>query len=79
MGETENGGLNLDFDARLRLEFRGAKVATNAGSPAVKEMGEVLGHTGMAGVMIRDRRTGRNVRHEMKGLLRRSVYAISAG
>ena len=79
MGETESGGLKLDFDSRLRLEFRGAKVTTDAGLLAVRELDEVLGLTEMAGVMIRDKRTGRNIRHDLTGLLRQSVYARLAG
>jgi hypothetical protein len=78
-GEAENGGLKLHFDARLRLEFRGAKVTTDAGLLAVRELDEALGLTEMAGVMIKDRRTGRNIRHQMTGLLRQSVYARLAG
>ena len=81
-GEAENGGLKLDFDACLRLEFRGAKVTTDAGLLAVRELDEALGLTGMAGAMIRDGRTGKNIRHEMAGLLRQSVSfdkAVKAG
>jgi hypothetical protein len=79
MGEAENVGLKLDFDSRLRLEFRGAKVTTDAGLLAVRELDDVLGLTEMAGVMIQDGRTGRNVRHELTGLLRQSVCARLAG
>ncbi|MDY6795778.1 MAG: transposase, partial [Actinomycetota bacterium] len=78
-GEAENGGLRLDFDARLRLEFRGARVTTDAGLLAVRELDGVLGLTEMAGVMIQDKRTGRNIRHDLAGLLRQSVYARLAG
>jgi hypothetical protein len=78
-GEAENGGLKLDFDARLRLEFMGAKVTTVAGLLAVRELDEALGLTGMAGVMIQEERTGRNIRHDLAGLLRQSVYAGLAG
>jgi hypothetical protein len=74
MGEAENGGLRLDFDARLRLEFRGAKVTTDAGLLAMRELDGVLGLTEMAGVMIQEGRTGRNIRHDLTGLLRQSVY-----
>ena len=79
MGEGENERLRLDFDSNLRLEFRGAKVTTDAGLLAVRELDEALGLTDMAGVMIRDGRTGKNIRHQMTGLLRQSVYARLAG
>lgn len=78
-GEAENGGLRLGFDAHLRLEFRGAKVTTDAGLLAVREMDGVLGLTDMAGAMIKEKRTGRNIRHQMTGLLQQSVYARLAG
>ncbi|RJP34020.1 MAG: IS1380 family transposase [Actinobacteria bacterium] len=79
MGEGENGYLKLDFDGHLRLEFRGAKVTTDAGLLAVRELDEALGLTEMAAVMIEDARTGRNIRHQMTDLLRQSVCARLAG
>ena len=78
-GEAKNGALKLQFDRHLRLEFRGAKVTTDAGLLAVRELDGTLGLTEMAGVMIRDNRMGRNVQHEITGLLRQSVYARLAG
>jgi hypothetical protein len=78
-GEAKNGGMKLHFDGHLRLEFRGAKVTTDAGLLAVRELDDTLGLTEKAGVMIRDMRTGRNVQHELAGLLRQSVYARLAG
>jgi len=79
MGESENGALKLQFDRRLRLEFRGAKVTTDAGLLAVRELDEALLLTEMAGETIQDNRAGRNVQHEIAGLLRQSVYARLAG
>jgi len=78
-GEAENGGLRLDFDGHLRLEFRGAKVTTDAGLLAVRELDEALGLTEIAAAMIQEGRTGRNTRHDLTGLLRQSVYARLAG
>jgi hypothetical protein len=79
MGEAKNGAWKLQFDGHLRLEFRGAKVTTDAGLLAVRELDEALKLTEMAGEMIQDNRTGKNVRHELAGLLRQSVYARLAG
>ena len=79
MGESENIALKLQFDRHLRLEFRGAKVTTDAGLLAVRELDEALLLTEMAGEMIADNRAGRNVQHELTGLLRQSVYARLAG
>jgi len=78
-GEAENGGLKLHFDGQLGLELRGARVTTDAGLLAVRELDEALGLTEMAGAMIRDGRTGRNIRHDLTGLLRQSVYTRLAG
>jgi hypothetical protein len=78
-GEAKDGGMKLHFDGHLRLEFRGAKVTTDAGLLAVRELDDTLGLTEKAGEMIRDMRTGRNVQHELAGLLRQSVYARLAG
>ena len=79
MGESQKGSLKLIFDGHIRLEFRGAKVTSDAGLLAVRELDEVLGLTKTAGEMISDMRTGRNVQHELAGLLRQSVYARLAG
>ena len=79
MGEGENAGLKLDFDGHLRLEFKGAKVTTDAGLLAVRELDEALGLTAQAGDMLQDSRTGKNTRHDLSGLLRQSVYARLAG
>jgi hypothetical protein len=70
VGESQKGGLKLHFDGHLRLEFRGARVTTDAGLLAVREIDDSLGLTDTAGEMIRDMRTGRNVQHELAGLLR---------
>lgn len=79
MGEGENAALKLHFDGHLRLEFRGAKVTTDAGLLAVRELDDALGLTEAGGEAFKDLRTGRNVQHDLSGLLRQSVYARLAG
>jgi hypothetical protein len=79
MGAGKDESIKLLFDRRLRLEFRGAKITTDAGLLAVRELDEVLGLADMAGDFIADKRTGKNIQHQVTGLLRQSVYARLAG
>jgi hypothetical protein len=79
LGESENTCLKLHFDGHLRVEFRGAKVTSDAGLLAVRELDDALGLTEMAGEELSETRTGRKYRHELSALLRQSVYARLAG
>ena len=65
MGAPKNGGLRLLFDRRLMLEFRGAKITTDAGLLAVRELDEMMGLTEMARDLIIDKRTGKNIQHQI--------------
>jgi hypothetical protein len=78
MGETKDGAKTLHFDGSIKLEFRGAKVTTDAGLLAVRELDEVLGLTDMATCMLSEARAS-NRRHDLAGLFRQSVYARLAG
>jgi hypothetical protein len=79
LGAGKNESIKLLFDRRLRLEFRGAKITTDAGLLAVRELDEVMGLADMAADLIGEGRTGKNIRHRIPGLLRQSVYARLAG
>jgi len=79
LGEDRNTGLRLHFDGHLRLQFKGAKVTTDAGLLAVRELDDALGLTEEAGECLCDSRTGKNSRHGLAGLLRQSVFARLAG
>jgi len=63
----------VHFDARVRLEFGGAKVTWDAGLVAVRELDEALGLGQLAESMLTETRTGRKVQHELVPLLRQSV------
>ena len=78
-GEAEPDALRLDFDRRLKLKFHGSSVTTDAGLLAYRELDDALGLMGIAGQHLVDRRTGRNGRHDLVGMLRQSVFGRLAG
>jgi hypothetical protein len=79
MGESKDGVLRLDFDRRLKLEFHGSKVTSDAGWLAYRELDDALGLTDMVGDELVDPRTGKNGQHAMKGLFRQSVFGRLGG
>ena len=74
------GGLCGRFiDRRLKFEFHGSRITSDAGLLAYRELDEALGLTTLAGDVIADSRTGKNGWHGIIGLLRQSVYGRLAG
>jgi len=78
-GESRNGALRVAFDRRLKLEFHGSKITSDAGLLAYRELDDALGLTETAGAVLADQRRGKNRRHPLTGLLRHSVYGRLAG
>ena len=79
MGESSDTPLKLQFDRRVRLDFRGATITSDAGLLACPELDAALGLTETANDYIHESRTGRNVQHPLLPLLRQSVYSRLAG
>ena len=79
MGESSDTPLKLQFDRRVRLDFRGATITSDAGLLACRELDAALGLTETANDYIHESRTGRNVQHRLLPLLRQSVYSRLAG
>jgi len=79
MGEKTQNALKLHFDRQLRLEFRGARIISDAGLLAYRELDGALGLTETAPIYLRETRGDRNVQHELVPLLRQSVYTRLAG
>ena len=78
-GESVDGPLRLDFDRRVKLEFHGCRITSDAGLLAYRELDDVLGLTVTGGDVLADARTGKNGRHALVGLLRQSVFGRLAG
>ena len=79
MGEKRQDGLKLHFDRRLRLQFQGAKITSDAGLLACRELDEALGLTQSAEEVLSEPRTGRNIQHDLVAVLRQGVYSRLAG
>ena len=78
-GEASKDALKPDFDRKLKLEFHGVKVTSDAGLLAYRELDEVLGLTTMIESELTDNRTGKNTQHGLLALLRQSIYSRLAG
>jgi len=79
MGDCQTEPLRPQFDRRLRLEFHGAKVTSDAGLLAYRKLDDALQLTDSATEVLRDTRTGRNTRHGLAALLRQSLFSRLAG
>jgi hypothetical protein len=78
-GEAEEAALRVTFDPRLKLEFHGSKVTSDAGLLAFRELDDALGLTELAGEVLTDTRTGQNSRHTLTAQIRQSVFGRVAG
>src|SRR5215218_10588425 len=79
MGEAKEPPLRVAFDRRLKLEFHGARITSDAGLLAYRELDDALGLTATAASALAEGRRGGNIRHRLLGLLRQAVYGRLAG
>jgi hypothetical protein len=78
-GAGKNQALRVTFDSRLKLEFHGSKVTSDAGLLAYRELDEALGLTDLGENLLNDWRTGKNTQHSMVALMRQSIFSRLAG
>ena len=83
MDHPEGAGLQradrVDFDPRVRLEFRGTQISSDGGLLVMRELDDALGLSNLASASLRDNRIGRNTVHRLDGLFRQSVFGRLAG
>jgi len=79
MGDGEKAPLRLQFNPKVRLEFHGSTITSDAGLLAFRELDHALDLTGIASDYLQDYRTGRNIQHHLVPLLRQSIFSRLAG
>jgi hypothetical protein len=77
-GETKEP-LRVAFDRRIKLEFHGAKITSDGGLLAYRELDDALDLTTMGVSALAEGRRGKNTRNRLLGLLRQAVYGRLAG
>src|ERR671938_2056774 len=78
-GEASEVDLRVAFDRRLKLEFHGSKLTSDAGLLAFRELDAALGLSELAAELLADTRTGQNSRHTLIAQFRQSVFGRLAG
>lgn len=73
-GAGSRGDLRLDFDRRVRLEFRGSQLSSDGGPLIERELDDALELSELASKVLVDTRTGANRVRRMAGLFRQAVY-----
>ena len=74
MGDRRKQALRVQFDGKLRLEFHGAKITSDAGLLAFRELDEAFRLTEKGSTVLSDCRRGKNTQHTMLAMLRQAVY-----
>ena len=77
--ESDNRSLRVDFDRRLKLEFHGSRITSDAGILVHRELDDALGLTDLAGATLSECRRGKNTHHLLTGLFRQAVFGRLAG
>ena len=78
MGDFKQDALRLDFDAKIRLEFHGSNITSDAGLLAYRELDEALGlTTEVEELGIHDPRTGQNTQHSVRHTMKDTSLLVS--
>ena len=79
MGDGGKDPLRLGFDGKIKLEFHGSNVTSDAGLLAYRELDDAFDLTASTVDGLEDDRTGDNTRHSMLALMRQSIFSRLGG
>ncbi len=79
MGDRRKQALRVQFDGRLKLRFHGAKITSDAGLLAFRELDEAFRLTENASAVLSDPRHGKNTQHTLLAMLRQAIFGRLAG
>jgi Transposase DDE domain group 1 len=79
VGDATSGPIRLSFNPQLRVEFRGARVTSDAGLLLPRELDKRLGLDALIERHLTDPRTGPNRQFPLPDLFRQSIYSRLAG
>ena len=74
MGDRRKLAFRVEFDSKLKLEFNGAMITSDAGLLAFRELDEAFRLTEQGSTVLSDPRQGKNTQHTMLAMLRQGVY-----
>ncbi len=76
MDHPEGAGLQradrVDFDPRVRLEFKGTQLSSDGGLLVMRELDDTLGLSDLASATLSDTRLGKNTVHRLERSIRRA-------
>ena len=79
MGDGRKQALRVQFDGKIKLDFHGAKITSDAGLLAFRELDEAFRLTEKASIMLSESRQGKNTQHAILAMLRQAIYGRLAG
>ncbi len=76
--QEKKDALRVNFDRKLKLEFHGVKVTSNAGLLTFRELDEAFGFTAMINSKLTDNRACRNTQHSLTYQVYPSASSVSS-
>ncbi len=73
MKHAKGERFTMRFSSKIKLEFHGARLKSDGGILAYRELDGALGLFESVSTVMSDGRIGRNIQHDMTNLLRQSI------